>query len=172
MILSAEANLLLQSIEKVIFQLTNDMYKKPLTILSLSSISQHVRHILEFYQEFILGIQKEKIDYDARKRSLRIETDKDYTLEFISILKQELEKVMANRSISVQVSTHERSNRPVVESSVKRELAYCNEHCVHHLAILKIALHTDFPEVQLHSGFGIAFSSQFSMETTLSSYSS
>ena len=45
-----------------------------------------------------------------------------------------------------------------INSSVERELAYNIEHAIHHMAIIKIAVNTVFPRVQLPQNFGVAYS--------------
>jgi hypothetical protein len=42
-------------------------YTQPLTVFSGSSVGQHVRHTVEFFQCFILGLEDGVVDYDARK---------------------------------------------------------------------------------------------------------
>lgn len=160
MILVEESNLILASLENLIRQLTQSEYRMPLSILQQSSISQHVRHILEFYQEFLLGLQRGEIDFDARKRSSQLEEDKEFALEFISLLQKEMLVVTEDHPIATRVSTHEKELRPLLSSSRFRELAYCNEHSIHHMAILKIALKHSLPNVIVSEGFGIAFSTQ------------
>jgi hypothetical protein len=166
MIISEESKLILDSLRKLLNQLSDEEYVRSLPILSNSSLSQHVRHILEFYQEFLLGIRNDLVDFDARKRSHRIEIDKNFALEFIFFLIRELELIKSDSPISIKVSTHENNNRPVLQSSVFRELAYCNEHSVHHMAILKIGIYSEFPHIQVSKGFGVAFSTQFANQST------
>jgi hypothetical protein len=50
-------------------------YTQPLTVFSGSSVGQHVRHTVEFFQCFILGLENGVVDYDARKRDFLIEND-------------------------------------------------------------------------------------------------
>lgn len=168
MILVEESVLILTSIEQLVGQFSDEDYSKPLDILNQNSLSQHVRHILEFYQEFILGLQRGQIDFDVRNRSQRLEVDKDFALDFISFLKRELELVELDGPIPIRVSTHEKDVRPILESSTFRELAYCNEHSVHHMAIIKIALKINFPFASIREGFGVAFSTQHVNNLTVS----
>ncbi|TGL59082.1 DinB family protein [Leptospira ognonensis] len=160
MILVEESKLIFASLESLIRQLSQMEFCKPLSILNQSSISQHVRHILEFYQEFLLGLQRGEIDFDARKRSSQLEEDKEFALEFLTLLQKEMLGIIKDHPIAIRVSTHEKEVRPLLTSSSFRELAYCNEHSIHHMAILKIALNHSFPNVIVSEGFGIAFSTQ------------
>ncbi|XDD47622.1 hypothetical protein AB3N60_05960 [Leptospira sp. WS39.C2] len=169
MILVEESLMIISSIEKLIKQLSQNEFTNPLSILNQCSISQHTRHILEFYQEYLLGLQRGEIDYDARKRSNQLEVDKEFSLEFISLLKKELQVISIDVPILISVSTHEKDVRPTLKSSSFRELAYCNEHSVHHMAIIKIALNHSFPNVLVAGGFGIAFSTQHATQSVISS---
>lgn len=168
--LKEDSYLILDSIADVLDQLDENSYSKPLEVLSGSSISQHTRHILEFYMELLQGLQKELIDYDARKRSLLIESNKQFALNELNNIHLEIKNLEQSElidfppaPIQVKVSTHEPSIRFKLESSIWRELAYCNEHTIHHLALIKIAIKLHFPEVRLPIGFGVAFSTQFAM---------
>ncbi len=117
MILVEESILILNSIESLIEQLNEEEYLRPLEVLSQNSLSQHIRHILEFYHEYILGLQRGEIDFDLRNRSRRLEEDRVFSSEFISILKKELVSDKENCSIVIRVSSHEKEIRPLLESS-------------------------------------------------------
>ena len=160
MILVEESCIILSSLERLTTQLTQEEFVRPLAILNQNSVSQHLRHIVEFYQEYILGLQRGEIDFDERKRSKRLEEEKDFALEFLRFLKREMDTVRFDKQVQVRVSTHKKENRPILKSSSFRELAYCNEHAVHHMAILKIAIKYHIPQTDLAEGFGVAFSTQ------------
>ncbi|MCW7504569.1 DinB family protein [Leptospira paudalimensis] len=160
MILVEESRLITNSISELIQQLSKKEFSMPLPILSHGSISQHIRHILEFFQEFIFGLKRGEIDFDQRKRSKQLEENPEFALEMIGFIQKELVEGFVDIPISIRVSTHDKNERPLLASTSLRELAYCNEHAVHHLAIIKIALSTTFPDIIVGDGFGIAYSTQ------------
>ncbi len=153
-----EANtLILNQLKFVLTQFDRDDYQKQLQILTGASIGQHARHIIEFYQCFFDGQIARKINYDARNRDLRIESDLKYALNLIEILLSKIEVNQFSESINLEVSF---GNNHVIAvgTTAARELTYLIEHTIHHLAILNIAIKTVFKEVVLPENFGIAFS--------------
>lgn len=160
--LNHEANFILTSLIRVLDQLTLDEYTKPVTILQNRSLSQHIRHILEFYQELVLGYIKGEIDYDSRRRSLKIETDIEFAKEFILLLQKELTPLSLDTMLHLRISSHIPEERTRISSSLFREISYCNEHAIHHMAILKICFLSQFPHIEVSEGFGVAYATQIS----------
>ena len=146
------SNQLLIQLKNCLNQLTNEEYTENLTIFSGSTIGQHTRHILEFYQ-CLLNVD-EIINYDLRKRNLQIENNKEYMLEIIDFLIQKLSFLNLSKKIILQGTLGGILN--TVESNISRELLYVTEHAVHHMAILKIGILHKFSHIQLADNFGIA----------------
>ncbi|MCZ8343314.1 MAG: hypothetical protein O9301_09810 [Leptospira sp.] len=146
----------LNSIRTVLDQLSEVEYKKSLRVLENKSISQHVRHVLEFYQELVLGSKKGEINYDARNRSLRVESDIHFAKEFLNLLTLEMAEILEDKEIKLQVSSPIPNSMIDLQTSLFREISYCNEHTVHHLAILKIGILNEFSHIKLEEGFGVA----------------
>ena len=48
------------------------------------SIGGHLRHILDFYQNFLAGIESGRIDYNLRQRDVLIERDPVYAIKRLS----------------------------------------------------------------------------------------
>ena len=63
----------LLEIKKLTIVLSDEVYSKPLDILSGSSIGQHMRHIVEFYTCLIAQHEQQVINYDLRTRNQLIE---------------------------------------------------------------------------------------------------
>ncbi|MCK6695288.1 MAG: hypothetical protein L6Q97_24700, partial [Thermoanaerobaculia bacterium] len=66
---------LVQQINQVISQLDTDHYHCPLPEFNGSSLGQHFRHILEFFQCLEDGVQSGTVDYAARNRNHVYETN-------------------------------------------------------------------------------------------------
>jgi hypothetical protein len=67
---------LLAQISALLESLANEQYTQPVRVLSDATIGQHTRHIMEFYLELFKGYDQGVIDYDNRKRSQAIESDR------------------------------------------------------------------------------------------------
>ena len=66
-------------------------YTEPLELLSNSTIGQHTRHVVEFFQCLVEQCQcSQIIDYDKRQRNKRIETDPNYTIQVLDNLFEQL----------------------------------------------------------------------------------
>lgn len=149
-------------IAKQITQLLDMMdgndYAKPLEIFNGSTLGQHFRHILEFYHCLLSGAERGTIDYAQRERDPRIEQDPLIAKQAFERVLHALDRLEENRSLSVKAdfSAENASDRPLVRSSVGRELMFAYDHAVHHLAIIKIGLHTCAPQVLIDPNLGVA----------------
>jgi hypothetical protein len=145
----------LQQLLAILDQLDNTAYSSKLDVLSASSIGMHVRHILEFYT--CLFMEADIINYDNRKRNLRLETDTDYAIENIVLILATINNIEEDKMIQLAGTESFRDETYMVTTTLSRELQYLSEHSIHHMAIIKIALQSSFPTVNMHQHFGIAF---------------
>jgi hypothetical protein len=161
----SEANIeILDQLKNVLVQFENCDYKKELKILKNISIGQHTRHIIEFYQCLFLGYEIGKIDYDSRRRDLRIESDLDYAIENIENINCKLKANLHDSVIQLETSIGF-GDKAVVSTTLQRELTYLIEHTIHHLAILNISISELYPSVVVPANFGVAFSTiQFQLD--------
>jgi hypothetical protein len=117
-------------------QLSDADYSKPCPQLSNATIGEHTRHIIEMFQclqnQYASGI----VNYDLRERNYRIQTETDFA---ISVMEDLLENIdQPNKPIELQqVIDGAYLN---IQSNYFRELLYNLEHCVHHQALIKVAL--------------------------------
>ncbi len=146
---------ILEKLKFVLNQMNSTDYNKGLKVLNWVSIGQHVRHIIEFYQCLFEGVKSNIIDYDARKRDLRIENDLEYGLITIATLIEKLETDFEDINLNLNVNFGIPS---LVKTSFQRELTYLIEHSIHHLAIINIALKDSFPNIETPIHFGVAYS--------------
>jgi uncharacterized damage-inducible protein DinB len=144
-----------------LIDLLNDIdtqvYKDALQPLHFSTVGQHVRHITEFYLCALRGYENGIVDYDARERNILIEIDKDFTVETLEKVKDQLQALNSDRNLTLKskFGGDETMNIP---SSFFRELTYLIEHTIHHLAIIKIGLNEVYPEIEIPKNFGVAHS--------------
>ena len=145
-------NILVQ-LSAVLNKITEEEYKSPLGVFSGASVSQHVRHILEFYI-CLINSTGNCVNYDDRKRDLRLEQDLSFTKSSIQEISKAIEAFTEDKEIELQAkfgtTTH------VIKSSLNRELLYAIEHGVHHMAILKMGILINFPHVKIAEDFGVA----------------
>lgn len=149
---------------QIITQLTallNDIelsvYKDSLRPLHYSTPGQHVRHITEFYLCLLKGYETGVVDYDARERNLLIEIDKDFTIEILEKIQNNLINLKSDKSLILK-SIMGDDETIEISTSFSRELMYLIEHTIHHLAIIKIGLNEVYPEIEIPKNFGVAHS--------------
>lgn len=131
----------LNQIKQIVSTLNDRDFVEPLESLSGSSLGQHLRHIIEFYQALVERSDSDLICYDDRKRDKMIETDKDYCLKVIDSLSLKLATIDKNQSVIVVANYSESAGTSVRHaSSVSREMGYVLEHSIHHQALIKIGL--------------------------------
>jgi hypothetical protein len=119
----------------------------------------HLRHILEFYQCFLDGIESLHIDYDARRRDERIEQSRAAAAGAIHSIIRSLETEPALRGEAiVWVRMEDAEWSPVrerfMESSISRELQVLSSHTIHHFALIAMTLRMH--GVDMDPEFGMA----------------
>lgn len=135
----------LQQASNLLQRMPDDLYSKNTPLAFSSSVGSHLRHCLEHYESLLAGWQTGKIDYDARTRNVRIETDRQYTLTHIAALiaaLRRLEEEDENRRVHVKQDSntaHEVAPTWSV-STVRRELQFLVSHTVHHYALIAMIL--------------------------------
>lgn len=155
---SASTDILMQLAE-VVGQLTDADYARPLSVLSGNTIGKHVRHILEFYELLVTSVQMGQLNYDRRQRDLRLEIDTDEVLRRIGSVDRTIHRLDLNQPLVLTADLSVKGTEPVqIPSSIARELLYNIEHAIHHMALIQIAVQSDFPTVDLPMHFGVAYS--------------
>ncbi|MBA4197851.1 MAG: hypothetical protein C0459_09885 [Chitinophaga sp.] len=115
--------------------------------LSATSIGKHVRHSVEMYTCLIDNYNDSVVDYSLRKRDTVLETLPEYASQSfkaiaINVAKEDKPITVINEGIAYN-------------SSYNRELLYCNEHLIHHLALIKIGL-AELNKYNVSANFGVA----------------
>ena len=132
-------------------QLSKREYSNPCIELSNATIGEHTRHIIEMFQclekQYDLGI----VNYDNRERDILIQTDADCAIQNILEIKNNLEKENKNIDLQQVIDGEE----IVIKSNYFRELLYNLEHCIHHQALIKVAI-LKFENVNIDENFGVA----------------
>ena len=146
----------LRKLYDVLTQLDESHYRQELEILNGSSIGQHIRHIIEFFIELEKGYSTGIVNYDNRKRDLKLADDLFVALDAIMGIEQQVYK--ENKPLSLIVNWGDEAEHDIhVETNYNRELVYNLEHCIHHMAILRIGINT-FKAIEVPEEFGVAYS--------------
>lgn len=132
-------------------QLSQKEYSSSCPELSNATIGEHTRHIIEMFQCLENQYDSGVVNYDKRERNTRIQTDTAFAIENILLIQQNLEK--ENKKIELlQVIDGEEIR---IESNYLRELLYNLEHCIHHQALIKVAV-LQCKSVTIDPNFGVA----------------
>ncbi|TXB64843.1 DinB family protein [Vicingus serpentipes] len=147
----------LLEIKSLLSNLNTVDYSKSLSLLSASTIGQHVRHILEFYTCLIASKNTGIVNYDNRKRNIEIETNIKFAQEQIDWIIENL--MLDNTNIQFNLEgnyTTESDEIIAIPTTYQRELAYCLEHSIHHQALIKVGLKELELENVINENFGVA----------------
>lgn len=141
----------LNELNDLLNQLSNDDYVYPCPYLSNASIGAHTRHIIEMFQCLNVHYSEGVINYDSRKRDRSIETDLTTAKAAIHNCLIELEKPNKLVRLVQMIDGHEITT----ESNYNRELLYNLEHCIHHQALIKVAI-LENNSIKINESFGVA----------------
>ncbi|MCF8238967.1 MAG: hypothetical protein K9I85_12465 [Saprospiraceae bacterium] len=148
---------LLSDLKKVISDLDVPAYASTQDVLSGASVGQHVRHLLEFYQCLLGQSSTGRVNYSLRVREVKLEQSAVFAAEICEDLIGQLAILVGDNTLILDMDDLDVSSKCVsVPSSLSRELIYCVEHAIHHMAIIKIGIILQNPEFSLPDGFGVA----------------
>jgi len=119
----------------------------------------HLRHVLEFYQCFLDGLDSSHIDYDSRRRDESIERSRHTAAIAIRSIIHSLNTmatIREERIVWVRMEDAEGIGLydSFMESSVSRELQVLSSHTIHHFALIAMTLQAH--GVQMDPDFGMA----------------
>jgi hypothetical protein len=149
---------LLHQLSTVVEALPLKSYQKELYSLSGSSIGQHVRHIIEFYQCLLAAEKTNVLDYDNRSRNKLIEENNIFASNCIDEIVKAFYAIDLSRKITMNVCYDDAGTTLLVDTTIERELIYNIEHSVHHMAIIKIGIKELTPHFEVPADFGVAIS--------------
>lgn len=132
-------------------QLTDCEYAKPCAALSNSSIGEHTRHIVEMFQCLENNYELAVVNYDDRPRNALIQTDTAFAVLQIQLVKKALDK--ENKELELEQIIDKEQLR--IKSNYFRELLYNLEHCIHHQALIKVAI-LQMESITINDDFGVA----------------
>ena len=104
--------------------------------MSNATIGGHTRHIIELFQCLINGYESGIVNYDNRKRDTALENDAAFAIKAIENIQHKL--LVPDKPLHVEVAIDNTVHR--ILSNYNREVLYNLEHCIHHQALIKVAL--------------------------------
>jgi len=126
----------LNELNHLLRQLSEKEYSNPCLELSNATIGEHIRHIIEMFQCLENQYEKGIVNYDSRERNILIQTNPAYALQVIQQIQKRVGR--PNKKIELQQIINGEEIR--IESNYFRELLYNLEHCIHHQALIKVAV--------------------------------
>ncbi|MBC7936526.1 MAG: DinB family protein [Rhizobacter sp.] len=137
------------NLQTLLLKIDMNNYSTKTSMLGNGSIGQHTRHVIEMIQCLVNGYEAGTVNYEDRKRDVRIETE----ALFAALL---LEKCIAESDKPNKIlQVWQPGAGAGIGTSYERELLYNMEHAIHHMALIKVALR----EMQLNitgEAFGVA----------------
>ena len=149
----------LEQAKELLASISDGEYSDSPASLAPHKVGAHLRHVLDFYESFLTGLESGYVDYDARKRDLRTAVERAIALERIRSIECQLEKLSGHRHReSLLVRVEDASEKfpfdAWMPSSVLRELQTLSSHTIHHFALIAVTLKAH--GVQLKPSFGMA----------------
>ncbi len=155
---------ILSQLVRLIDQLDEKQYACALTSFEGSTIGQHVRHVVEFYDCLFRGMQTGTVNYDKRSRNSVIETDVHFTIQLLHDIIHKINNLKFDKSLRLIIDLSHNSEETEIHTTYFRELAYNIEHAIHHMAIIKMGVMAHFAHVRFEENFGVAYSTQQHLE--------
>lgn len=132
-------------------QLSDAVYSMPCPALSNATIGEHTRHVVEMFQCLLNNYDSGVVNYDNRERNKALQTDTGFALTAIQAVAAALDKQDKKLELTQVVDGEEIT----IESNYNRELLYNLEHCIHHQALIKVAV-MQCSDVVVGEHFGVA----------------
>lgn len=127
------------------------------------SVGGQFRHCIDYYDCLLRDLEGGSIDYDRRRRDVRLETDPALTAAELGRIISQLEAIgadQAERAIRVRADRfaagigEQDGNSAWQPSSLGRELLFLLSHTVHHYALIALMLRGQ--ECVVPPEFGVA----------------
>jgi uncharacterized damage-inducible protein DinB len=144
---------LLRQGSRVIQDIPDDVFAATPPVSPRGSIGAHFRHILNFYDQFLFGLEEFRIDYKQRTRDPLVEQKRSCALERLEQIinrLQHLRLTEPNHHLLVSMENSSSWSR----SSVLRELDFLLSHTVHHYSLIAMLLR--IYEINPGEEFGVA----------------
>lgn len=144
---------------ELIARLSDAQYAEAPAGFSRGGVGAHFRHILDHYDCFLGGLDRGRIDYDARHRDPRVEHDRAFAQDKLAAVCGRittLDPRLGTAPIQATLLCGEPAGLATTWSatSVTRELQFLASHTVHHYAVIAAMLRPQ--GVEPGNDFGVA----------------
>jgi len=149
----------LQQVVDVLLRLSDDQYARQDPPLYTSSVGAHIRHTLDHYFNLLDGLDGGHVDYEARRRDPRIESDRRYAIEQVGKVIDRITPLAtsdAGRPLTIRIETGDDDSDEMgtARSTLARELDFLLSHMIHHYGLIAMILRAQ--HVDPGAEFGIA----------------
>jgi len=123
-----------------------------------SSIGKHMRHVLDHYRSFVGSING-NIDYDARERDEKLETNRSHAIVVCRDMYNALGRLTfpaggIESSVQIRCNDTGDGEKLWTQSTFTRELQFLSGHTVHHYALISMILR--ILDIEVPDEFGVA----------------
>lgn len=147
----------LKLLVELVQNMSDEEFSKPISENHQSSIGQHARHIIEFVECLIPIQPNEILSYDDRKRDITLESSRKLMIQKVDSILPDLQSKNDNFSFRVKYYLGG-DDYCIMESNYSREALFVLDHTIHHLAIMKLAIHFSFPNLYVPDELGFTAS--------------
>lgn len=121
-----------------------------------SAVGAQFRHILDHYESLLSGIESGRVDYDARRRNPKVESDPAAAADAARSIILELARLESGADMVLMVQTDSGADTGPDwrESSLGRELQFLASHTTHHFALIRLLL--ALQGIECSADFGMA----------------
>jgi hypothetical protein len=135
----------LRQAQDMLAAIDDKTYRKAPRALGAQRVAGHLRHVIEFYECFLDGLDLSHIDYDARRRDVELEASREVAAARIELLIERMGLDPALRGdgvifVRMEDATGLGVPEPYLMSSIGRELQALSSHTIHHLALIALVL--------------------------------
>jgi hypothetical protein len=148
------ANNLFVQIEEALVLIEPQQYRYKNPLMSGATVGQHVRHVIELFQEMINGYRTGEINYENRQRNFLIETDIAFAIQQMRAIADVFSMPDKNLLLTTAYAD-DGEDAVTITSNYTREMIYNIEHTIHHMALIRIAYMSAF-NIELNEAFGVA----------------
>jgi hypothetical protein len=145
---------LFAQLETALALISPGQYTYKNNLMGGATAGQHVRHIIELFQEMLKGYTSGTVNYENRLRNVLIETDKLFAVQQLQAIICVLDKQDKKLLLTAAYGAGDASCTTTV-TSYTREVMYNIEHAIHHFALIRIGFKSAFG-IELPDDFGVA----------------
>lgn len=123
-------------------ELDHNSFTQVLSPYFSGSIGQHLRHVIDHYENLFDGLAEGFVNYNQRKRFCSVEKSLEACSQALYNIRSKINALTTTQlsealSILTEISISEQDDA-LVASNVERELVFASFHAIHHYALIKI----------------------------------